>query len=269
MKRFIASEVFSQPCLNNGAFVHLNSLFNLNSHSDWPSFEWLNGLRALKNLQGLDIRFTPNSELEDESRYYEAIIFETGQVPTREQNWHDLFGAFIWCLFPKTKALLNELHIQEIELHGTKQRSKKRNAITLFDECGVVLVVDNDEIIENLKSHEWLTAFHEQRAQWGTRYLPFMFGHANYEMMTEPFIGLTGKLVCIKVTSDFYTMDLQQQYQFIDEQLYTMIKEQGLLEDNKKMSPLPLLGIPSWYDENENKHFYDNIDYFRPKRIRK
>ncbi|ALO42018.1 DUF3025 domain-containing protein [Pseudoalteromonas phenolica] len=265
MKRFVASETFSQSCLNNGAFGHLNTLFNLNSHTDWPSFDWLNGLKDLKNPQGLNIRFTPNSELENETRYYEAIIFETGQVPTREQNWHDLFGAFIWCLFPKTKALLNELHIEEIEAHGTKQRSKKRNAITLFDECGVILVVNNDEIISQLKSHQWSEAFVEQRAQWSKNYLPFTFGHANYEMMTNPFIGLTGKLVCIKAAESFYQLSLEQQYHYLDAQLYQMIKD-GLLEDNKKMSPLPLLGVPSWYEENKEASFYANTDYFRPKR---
>ena len=84
-------------------------------------------------------------------------------------------------------------------------------------------------------------------------------------MMTNPFIGLTGKLVCIKVEESFYQLSLEQQYHYLDEQLYQMIKD-GLLEDNKKMSPLPLLGVPSWYEENQEASFYANTDYFRPKR---
>lgn len=269
MKKFVAPEAFCQSSLSNGGFAHLNQLFNLNAHSDWPSFAWLNGLKQLTNPQGLEIKFTPNAELEHETRYYEEIIFETGQIPTREQNWHDLFGAFIWCLFPKTKALLNALHIEEIAQHGTKQRSKKRNAITLFDECGVVLAVSNDDIIEQLKTHQWTNAFVAQRSEWGNTILPFTFGHANYEMLTNPFIGLTGKLVCIKVENDFYNLTLDQQYAYLDDALYAMIKDEQLLEDNKKMSPLPLLGVPDWYDENQDPAFYDNTDYFRPKRVKK
>ena len=171
MKKFVAPEAFSASCLTNGVFSHLHSLFNLGELNDWPSFQWLNGLREITNLQGLQIHFTPNAELEHETRYYEEIIFETGKIPTREQNWHDLFGAFIWNLFPKTKALLNELHINEIQLHGTKQRSKKRNAITLFDECGVVVAVNNESIVEQLRKHQWSYAFVDQRNAWGVDYL--------------------------------------------------------------------------------------------------
>jgi len=268
MKKFVAPEAFSASCLTNGVFSHLHSLFNLGELNDWPSFQWLNGLREITNLQGLQIHFTPNAELEHETRYYEEIIFETGKIPTREQNWHDLFGAFIWNLFPKTKALLNELHINEIQLHGTKQRSKKRNAITLFDECGVVVAVNNESIVEQLRKHQWSDAFVDQRNAWGVDYLPFVFGHANYEMMTDPFIGLTGKLICIEVSGDFYKLSLQSQYQYLDDKLFLMISESGLLDDNKKMSPLPLLGVPSWFEGNKQKTFYDNTQYFRPKRHR-
>ena len=60
----------------------------------------------MQNTQGKAITFVEDEKFADETRYYEQNIFETGQVPTRQQNWHDLFGGFIWCLFPKTKARL-------------------------------------------------------------------------------------------------------------------------------------------------------------------
>ena len=74
--------------------------------------------------------------------------------------------------------------------------------------------------------------------------------------------------ICIEVSGDFYKLNLQSQYQYLDDKLFLMISESGLLDDNKKMSPLPLLGVPSWFEGNKQKTFYDNTQYFRPKRHR-
>jgi hypothetical protein len=266
MKKFTPPEQFQSHFLESGAFAHLNSLFKLCTHNNWPSFEWLNSLNNIKNSQGFTVQFEPDSLFCDEQRYYEQIIYETGRIPTREQSWHDLFGALIWCLFPKTKALLNQRHIHEINQYGLKQRSKHRNALTLFDECGVVLAITNESVQAQLRAHKWHSVFIDNRKEWGTNIHPFIFGHANYEMLTQPFIGLTGKALCIIVDSGFAELSLAEQYAVLDEKLYVQITEQAVLNDNQQMSPLPLLGVPNWYDDNNNPQFYDNTNYFRKKR---
>jgi hypothetical protein len=48
----------------------------------------------------------------------------------------------------------------------------------------------------------------------------------------------------------------------------SMVKQDNILENNKNLYPLPLLGVPNWYDENKEKGFYENTSYFRPKRRR-
>ena len=30
--------------------------------------------------------------------------FATGEVPTRESDWHDFFNALAWCAWPRTKC---------------------------------------------------------------------------------------------------------------------------------------------------------------------
>lgn len=114
------------------------------------------------------------------------------------------------------------------------------------------------------KAHDWQCVFYDNKAQWLHNLKPFVFGHANYEMLTDPFIGLTGKLVCINVDATFWQLSLAQQYIWLDTKLVELISD-GLLEDNTKMSPIPLLGIPNWY-EPQDLAFYQNTDYFRPKR---
>ncbi|KNC67525.1 DUF3025 domain-containing protein [Pseudoalteromonas ardens] len=264
MNKFTAPEHWHADLFNQAPFEHLEELFALSHHSDWPSFTWLNEQKD--STQSRDIVFTPNSELESETLYYEEIIAHTHRIPTRENNWHDFFGALIWCLFPQTKSLLNRLHMQEIAEHGLKQRSKKRNALTLFDECGVVLAIPDLSWQSALRAHQWQEIFYEYGAMWHHNLLPFTFGHANYEMLTKPFIGLTGKVVCVEVDEAFYHLPLQLQYRHLDQKLVNMIEHQGLLDNNQQMSPLPLLGIPQWYQGQQDLAFYSDTDYFRPKR---
>ncbi|WP_462180006.1 DUF3025 domain-containing protein [Pseudoalteromonas gelatinilytica] len=266
MKRFTAPEQWSTQYLTTGAFSDLATLFKIDKLSDWPSCQWFSQYLNAETSQGTAISFVEDEKFADETRYYEQIIFETGQVPTRQQNWHNLFGGFIWCLFPKTKALINHQHIEEIKLHGLKERSKHRNALTLFDECGVVLAITEQSWQQQLRDHQWQQAFVEQREQWGKSIRPFMFGHANYEMLTQPYIGLTGKALFVIVPNDIFCKDLSEQYAYLDQRLYEMIKVDDCLRDNKNLSPLPLLGVPGWWTDNENPEFYSNTDYFRPKR---
>ncbi|CAM3990991.1 DUF3025 domain-containing protein [Pseudoalteromonas byunsanensis] len=266
MKKFTPPETFDPQLLSGGAFEHLNHIFKLNEHNNWPTFGWLNALGPVQNRNGKALEFVPDALLQDETRYYEQIIYETGRVPTREQNWHDLFGVMIWCLFPKTKALLNKQHIVEIDKHGLKQRSKHRNALTLFDECGVVLAMTNGTFAEQLKNHCWVDAFVAQRSGWDKEIKAFIFGHANYEMLTQPFIGLTGKALCVEVDETFFELDLHSQYACLDTLLVDMIENQGVLNDNTQLSPLPLLGIPNWFSANQSPEFYNNTNYFRAKR---
>lgn len=93
-----------------------------------------------------------------------------------------------------------------------------------------------------------------------------MFGHANYEMLTKPYIGLTGKALFVTVPDEIFCKNLVTQYQYLDQRLYEMIKTDQCLADNKLLSPLPLLGVPGWHEDNTDDTFYNNTDYFREKR---
>ncbi|ATC94566.1 DUF3025 domain-containing protein [Pseudoalteromonas tunicata] len=271
-KRFVADTHWSVAFLDVPLFAHLDALFSLSSHSEWPSVEWFNQLSdGIVLASGQKLKFVANDDLANETRYYEQIIYETGQVPTRLENWHDLFGAFIWLLFPKTKSLLNQLHINEINEFGLVERSTARNAITLFDECGVIVTYDPTDLLASqipvlLQTHQWSDAFVTHRALWGNQINAFMFGHANYEMATKPYLGLTGKVLFLPLISEFNLLSLKKQYQELDDALCNHISDNQVLINNKQLSPMPFLGIPNWYDDNQDPQFYHNTDYFRPKR---
>ena len=207
----------------------------------------------------------------DETRYYEQIIGEDGTVPTRENSWHDLFNACIWIQFPRTKQYLNDLHMQDIREHGVHPRTPRRNHLTHFDECGVVLAVPQshihaaNDLLNRLASHEWIPGLLEQRADWGSVVVPYVFGHANLEMMLQPFIGLTGKWLAVVVPDSFVTADEKQRCRLLDEAMVQRIIQLDNFLDKGVLPPLPLLGVPRWFAP-QDEQFYSNTEYFRPRR---
>jgi len=84
-------------------------------------------------------------------------------------------------------------------------------------------------------------------------------------MATKPFIGLTGKLWCIELPEHSEIPKGIKGYNFVDDLLAKQLVQAELLLDNQQLSPLPLLGVPGWYKEQEQA-FYADTSYFRPKR---
>jgi hypothetical protein len=251
--------------LNGNYFEDLRARFDIHNLNNWPDTDWFTNLMYQRENVA-PITFVDNEHYLNDSRYYEQIINEDKVVPTRSESWHDLFNALVWSLFPNTKQLLNQQHMEDIRKHGLMPRTRRRNHITHFDECGVVLAFSNSNLINMLNNHQWMQAFHDQRALWGTQIRPFVFGHANYEMLLSPFLGLTGKWVGVEVEERFFDMPLNQQYSVLDTQLVKSISN-GLFSCKGCLKPLPLLGIPEWHKDNSHSSFYDNTDYFRAKRV--
>jgi hypothetical protein len=271
MKKFETFSEWTTSFADQGCYDHINRMTAFDEWVGWPSCEALQTLEPdeLKNLNNKTIQFVPQSAEQDYSAVaYEEYIYETGKVPTRAKSWHDIFGALSWCMFPNTKATINKLHYDDIKQFGTQKRSSLRNALTLFDECGVVLVTTNQTLLNALKQHQWQQVFIEMRDLWHKPsedgVAVYQFGHANYEMLTKPYIGLTGKWLVIDASAEIAGLPLNVQYRLVDQKLAAALKA-GVLNDNSNLYPLPLMGVPKWLDANEDFSFYDNTDYFRPK----
>ncbi len=233
----------------------------------------------------VDKTFVCQDSMPEESRYYEQIIFEEHIIPTRKESWHDFFNGIIWMQFPQTKNYLNCLHMSEIKTHGLNPRTKVRNHITHFDECGVVLFVKGQRLFTQLhhlfETQAWASLFCELREEWNTSIFPVVFGHANLEMMLSPFIGLTGKVLLIQI-QDMSAMQYVAQDNdntdaepsnitlfephCLDFLLLQHIQKNQTFFTLKPFYPLPLLGVPGWHYAKQDAAFYANTDYFMPKR---
>jgi hypothetical protein len=273
-KAFTAPLEWNISILQQPAFYALEKLFpELTGQQQFPSQEQLTSWYKQKHPES-DISFVLSEILDADGRYYEEFIFVTKQVPTRTNNWHDFFGAIIWSMFPKSKTALNHRHMAEILQFGLKQRSPIRHKLTLFDECGVLVLYSRDSanLVTQLQDHQWTQVFWEHRSDWlsgqqnSQKISALMFGHANYEMLTKPFIGLTGKMWPLQVPDEFFHQPMQQQWEIIDDKLSEQITNFSLEQFAAQLSPLPLLGVPGWWPPNEQLEFYEqHKQYFRAK----
>ncbi len=242
------------------------SRFSFETLSDWPTADWLNSKLepGLTNAKGKPVSFVAQDDtLPFPELYYEQRALLHGLVATRT-NWHDTFNAAIWSDFPRSKVAINALHVEDIERQPDKKRTPQRDALTLLDESGVLLVSDTPELLQLAIDFQWEALFMQHRLLWDSQIKVYIFGHAVYEKLLNPYIGLTAHALPILVDSDFWQLSLKQQQRQLDRRLGGHLHE-GLCSSTQVMTPLPLLGIPRWHPDNNNLTFYQNRSYFRDK----
>ena len=239
-------------------------------YRDWPTHRDLDNLKFLKDHciaagSGQPIRFVPQDHAAqgDTEHCYESKIYRTGQVSTRSGNWHDFFNALVWITFPQAKAALNRIHYRVL-MHGGKvtKRGPLRDAATLVDESGVIVLSSCPELIKLLKRHEWKTVFWQYRSAVRSSMRFLVFGHALYEKALSPYVGMTGKGVFFQVEESFFHQVLTAQLKIVDQWLADFLSQQ--LSSNADLFPIPILGYPEWSVDNRYADYYDNECYFRP-----
>lgn len=183
---------------------------------------------------------------------YEAHIFQTRTVPTRD-NLHDLFNGLVWLAFPQAKRRLNELQAAEIARHGVAPvRGPLRDALTLFDENGALLDAP-PALWQALIARDWHTLFVARRGLWAQARL-LVFGHALLEKLVTPRKPITAHVLL--------THEAAAGVAFDDARMAQALEPARLA--CKPFVPLPVLGVPGWWCDNEATSFYADPQVFRP-----
>jgi hypothetical protein len=200
------------------------------------------------------LRFVPQSDL-PAGVAYERHIFDSARVPTRD-NLHDFFNGLIWLTFPLTKRRLNQLQAEQIVQAGVGQvRGPVRDALTLFDENAALLQAP-EAIWQALLAHDWQRLFLDLRPRWAEARL-VLFGHALLEKLVTPYKSITAHVYRSPVPLDCEPGGWDA---WLADQLIAPTLA------SKPFTPLPVLGVPSWWPANEDPAFYQDSAVFRTAR---
>lgn len=215
---------------------------------------------ALNREPGVAVKFVPQSDLPP-GMGYEHYLFQSSQCPTRD-NLHDFFNGLCWLRFPQTKQKINQLHAAELD--GAKAavnagvnlppRGPVRDALTVFDENAAFLLAPQ-LLWDALDARDWRRLFVDLRPLWAEAQL-VLFGHALLE-----------KLVCPRKPITAHVYRAQPAIHSIAELDAWVARDlsAGKLA-SKPFAPLPVLGLPGWWPDNEEVSFYDDATVFRPRR---
>jgi hypothetical protein len=190
-------------------------------------------------------------------------------VQMRARDWHDLFNLLVWLAFPCAKAALNERHYRALlaqQASGAANRGPQQDALTLFDEGGVVVASADADLLDLVRDFHWRKLFWDCRQRVLARTRFYLFGHALYEKALHPFAGVTGRAVLLRVDLQLLTLPLAAQLSALDVQLAAYLSDPGRLASPRELAPLPVLGVPGWCAANERADYYDDQNYFRAGR---
>lgn len=218
-------------------------------------------VRGLRVCDGKPLRFVDASRIGRLSAIeYETGIAASGRVPTRcvgEGVWHDWFNALAWLAWPATKAALNRGQVEAIaRSRGVRgERGARRDALTLLDESGIVLVSDSAAIRARLRQRRWRDLFVTHRSEFATRAGVWVLGHGLLDKLRRPFKGACGQVQVLELPAD---SDRER----VDLRLAEALGRGMPLRE--LLYPLPVLGVPGWWAGNRDPDFYRDTRVFRP-----
>ena len=219
---------------------------------DWPDMAALN---AAVPVAGKQFVAQDQALLADGLHYEQRIAL--GRIATRPCNWHDLFNALVWGRYPAIKQALNVRQCMAIAQMGTRQRNAAQQALTQFDEGGLVVRVSDAALLRAWDNHHWRTLFVDHAAAWqrGDIAIAASFGHALLEQCLLPGRRLVGKALVVVADDDEAALA----------RVADAINRGAVLQQAAELRPLPLAGIAGWQTA-QDEVFYANAGYFRPLR---
>lgn len=234
----------------------------------WPAVDMLARWAAqrrpgLVSGGGRPLRLVEQHAGDPGAMQYEERIYERGELPVRGCNWHDFFNVLVWLAFPLTKAALNARHHAAIPSDAAlSKRGAARDALTLLDESGILILSNDPLLLDHIRSFRWKALFCDERHRLEAALRCYVFGHGLFEKALKPYVGLTAHALLLDVAELPRAADLDA----VDALAAAAVADPARFRETRALAPFPVLGMPGWWPQNEDLAFYDNADYFRPGR---
>jgi len=140
---------------------------------------------------------------------YDGSIHLRRQVPCLRHSYHDLFNALAFSAFVRSKRALHARQFEALrawvgdapQLPG--RRTREQDALTIFDEGGVVVLLDSTMMRTWRTSQERLPLFAHEPSSGA---IPLLFGHALVEHLFEGHTQIRASAVVIEVAQPLPTI---------------------------------------------------------------
>jgi hypothetical protein len=250
----------------------VDALARLADFPDRPQAQrWLDANpRPVHSVCGLPLRLVEPPPRQ-RAREYEAAVAQRGELAWRTRDWHDLMNLLAWCTFPLAKAAINAGHVHDLPAaeaagHGSRSgRGPRRDALTLLDESGAVVACADPELLGLLRGFRWRDLFVDRRAQVLARMRVLVIGHGLLERARAPWPGLAAHAIGLPASEAELELEPPALAAVLDRRLAVVIEA---LRAPLDLLPLPLLGLPGWWPDNEQPAFYEDRRIFRAGRHR-
>lgn len=200
---------------------------------------------------------------------YELQIAEQNCVPTRPDNWHDAFNALCWLAWPQTKRAINRSHCAILRAGGAaelRQRSPARDALTLLDEAGAIVLSSDPDLFDALRRGDWQGLFVSHRAQVLEHARLLLLGHAVLDELRQPRLNSTCKCLLFEVDAATVHLPDPQLRNVADALAAERLGRHADLGRGRQYPPLPIMGWPGWHADNDSADFYAaHPDVFRAR----
>ena len=190
----------------------------------WPAFETGDAGALADFLARIDVAGVPRRVDFNAARgNYEARIFDEGILPVRRGSLHDLFNLLAWATFPLSKGCINRIHKDAMATEVAGNRGARRDFLTLVDEAGVIVLVDDAGSADRLASkireirrgpeELYARAMHGALRAFNARLT--VFGHALFESLvlrpeTLPKVGAFAVIMDSPVGIDLTAAQMDQ-----------------------------------------------------------
>lgn len=215
-----------------------------------------------RTASGVPVRMVPGESLPDLAGdgAYEQEIARSGRISTRIDSLHDVCNALVWARFPKLKATLNQRHIDALPQSTPGRRGPIRDALTLFDECGMAVVCTEKAPLQALADHDWSVLFGQEGELWPASTGVWMIGHGNLEKLSTPYPGMISQ--CILLHAPEGVPDTPD----LDSLLSALWQNPNGPAHPADLCAFPFAGIPGWWHGPQDRAFYGDQEVFRPPR---
>lgn len=191
---------------------------------------------------------------------YEARVAQ-GVIPTRDV-FHDWYNGLVCLGFPRSKRAINRLHLECARNPAGATgslRGRQRDALTLLDESGALILSTQADLDALLTAHDWTELLVRRRADWGASIRMVCMGHGLLDALRKPHKALCAK-VLVEVVEDT-ALPITEVDALLERRILT-------LGSPRELRPLPVMGVPGWFECNQDQGFYQDERVFRKKPTR-